>query len=89
MLYVDEAERIAYLELTPYQAHAVWAAQASGLQLWGERYGASSRPLTALDRLDIGQISSDLLEVMPVEQGASLPGEGVAVPGETLDDTGN
>jgi hypothetical protein len=83
VLYVDESEHIAYLELTPYQAHAVWAAQAAGLELWGERYGVSSTPLTALDRLDIGQISSDMIEAAPADDDASLPGADARVPGDT------
>jgi hypothetical protein len=84
VLYVDETEDIAYLELTPYQAHAIWAAQAAGLELWGERYGASSTPLTALDRLDIGQVSSDLLEPAPADDTARVPGADVRVPGDAV-----
>ncbi|NNJ12905.1 SAF domain-containing protein [Chloroflexales bacterium ZM16-3] len=79
VLYVDEGAGVAYLELTPYQAHTIWALQAAGLQLWGERYGAESLPLDALDRLDIGQVTiSDLEAPVPAE---GIPGAGGAIPG--------
>ncbi|MEI7771473.1 MAG: SAF domain-containing protein [Chloroflexales bacterium] len=81
VLYVDEGAGVAYLELTPYQAHTVWALQAAGLQLWGERYGTTSAPLEGLDRLDIGQITLDALEA-PAAPGA-IPGAGGAIPGST------
>jgi len=57
VLYVDETAGLAYLELTPYQAQTVWAVQAAGLQLWGERYGSLSDALPPLTRLDIGQVT--------------------------------
>jgi hypothetical protein len=79
VLYVDEGAAVAYLELTPYQAHTIWALQAAGLQLWGERYGAASAPLAELDRLDIGQVSADALGA-PAPDGA-IPGAGGALPG--------
>ncbi|GAB4442664.1 MAG: SAF domain-containing protein [Chloroflexi bacterium OHK40] len=63
VLYVDDAAGVAYLEVSPYQAHAIRALQAAGLELWGERYGASSEELPALDRLDIGQVTLDRLTV--------------------------
>jgi hypothetical protein len=78
VLYVDAAAGVAYLELTPYQAHTIWALQAAGLSLWGERYGAASDPLPELDRLDIGQVSPGELEA-PVN---GIPGTGGAIPGE-------
>jgi hypothetical protein len=89
VLFVDEAAGVAYLELTPYQAHTVWALQAAGLQLWGERYGASSDLLPALDRLDIGQVSAEELTApvptpqpaAPAEPGAGTPGAGSPIPG--------
>jgi hypothetical protein len=62
VLYVDEAAGVAYLELTPYQAHTVRALEAAGLKLWGERYGAGSAALPSLDRLDIGQVSLEQLD---------------------------
>jgi hypothetical protein len=43
----------------PYQAHAIWALQAAQLQLWGERYGATSDPLPSLDRMDASQFTLD------------------------------
>ncbi|WP_129632697.1 SAF domain-containing protein [Candidatus Oscillochloris fontis] len=75
VLYVDDAAKIAYLELTPYQSHTIWALQAAGLQLWGERFGATSTPLAGLDRLDIGQVTLGDLEA------AGIPGSSVEVPG--------
>lgn len=59
VLWVDGG--VAYLELTPYQAQAVWAMQAAGVQLWGERYGVASDPLPAFDRLDFGQVNPEQL----------------------------
>ncbi|NTW98215.1 MAG: flagellar biosynthesis protein FlgA, partial [Oscillochloris sp.] len=70
VLYVDEGAGVAYLELTPYQSHTIWALQAAGLQLWGERYGAASAPLQGLDRLDIGQVTADDLE----SPASAIPG---------------
>ena len=70
VLFVDEGASVAYLELTPYQAQTVWAMQAAGLQLWGERYGSLSDPLPSLIRLDIGQITIPALTAP-----ASVPAE--------------
>jgi hypothetical protein len=78
VLYVDEGAGVAYLELTPYQSHTIWALQAAGLQLWGERYGSASAPLEALDRLDIGQVTLDALEA---PAAGDIPGAGGAIPG--------
>jgi hypothetical protein len=76
---------VAYLELSPYQAHTVWAVQAAGVELWGERYGAGSEPLPPLDRLDIGQVNVEQLDApAPGAEGsgeAGLPGAGAAIPG--------
>ncbi|WP_298819244.1 SAF domain-containing protein [Chloroflexus sp.] len=58
VLYVDHEAQVAYLEMTPYQSHVIWALQAAGLPLWGERYSSDSPVLPALDRLDIGQITA-------------------------------
>ncbi len=76
VLYVDDAAQVAYLEMTPYQSHTIWALQAAGLQLWGERYGATSMPLAELDRLDIGQVTLGNLE------DAGIPGSSAGVPGQ-------
>jgi hypothetical protein len=89
VLWIDG--KTAYLELTPYQAQAIWALQAAGLQLWGERYGVTSDPLPAFDRLDAGQLRVDAL-LAPVEPpqpraedaeaDAAIPGAGTSIPGE-------
>jgi hypothetical protein len=86
VLYVDESAGLAYLELTPYQSHTVWALQAAGLQLWGERYGSISDPLAFLSRLDAGQINSaELTAPVPTPQpttgSPALPGAAHALPG--------
>lgn len=62
VLYIDDGT--AYLEVTPYQAHAVWALQASGSQLWGERYGQSSDPLVPMDKLDAAAVTLDRLTAL-------------------------
>ncbi|MGB9754888.1 SAF domain-containing protein [Roseiflexus castenholzii] len=54
VLYIEG--EVAYLEMTPAQAHALRALQAAQVALWAERYGASSEPLQYLDRLDAAQI---------------------------------
>jgi hypothetical protein len=61
VLYVDGG--IAYLEATPEQSHAIWALQAAGVQLWGERYGSTSEPLPNLDRLDWSEITADTVAI--------------------------
>jgi hypothetical protein len=87
VLYVDEVEGLAFLELTPYQAHTIWALQAAGLQLWGERYGSTSDPLTFLNRLDAGQVNrADLSAPVPTPQPTAtgtttLPGAAHTLPG--------
>ncbi len=84
VLYVDEAAAVAYLELTPYQAHTIRALQAAGLELWGERFGASSEQLPPLDRLDIGQVNSAELTApaAPADTEASaIPGAQTTIPG--------
>ncbi len=84
VLYVDEAAGVAYLELSPYQAHTIWALQAAGLELWGERYGVTSTPLPSLDRLDIGQVNrEDLRAPVPAPATAepALPGATSPIPG--------
>ncbi|WP_298402917.1 SAF domain-containing protein [uncultured Chloroflexus sp.] len=69
VLYVDAEAQVAYLELTPYQSHAIWALQAAGLPLWGERYSSDAPILPVLERLDIGQftVSELTAPVMPAE----------------------
>lgn len=88
VLYVDEAAGVAYLELTPYQAHTIWALQAAGMSLWGERYGATSDLLPALQRLDVGQVSAAALDAAPAAQAEpsaadspTLPGADSPIPG--------
>lgn len=83
VLYVENG--VAYLELTPFQAHSIWALQAAGLPLWGERYGAVSDILPALDRLDLAAVDSDRLTAAAPEPGA-LPGSGGVLPGEVTGD---
>ncbi|HMQ30878.1 MAG TPA: SAF domain-containing protein [Chloroflexaceae bacterium] len=75
VLWVDGG--VAHLELTPYQAQSLWAMQAAGVQLWGERYGVASDPLPAFDRLDFGQVNTEeLLAPAP----APLPREDALTP---------
>jgi hypothetical protein len=86
VLYVDDSAGLAYLELTPFQAHTVRALQAAGLELWGERYGRGSEILPALERLDIGQVSVEQLTApveAPAEDAAeaAVPGADTAIPG--------
>lgn len=88
ILYIDGD--IAYLELTPAQAHALRALQAAGVALWAERYGASSEPLQFMDRLDAAQVIlpdltrpvTETLRVEPwVGERVPIPGSGVPIPG--------
>nr|PZN30659.1 MAG: hypothetical protein DIU80_07315 [Chloroflexota bacterium] len=72
ILYIDGGT--AYLELTPYQAHALWSLQAAGVALVGERYGATSDPLAPLERLEAGQITyEELTAPAPTLTGARAP----------------
>jgi hypothetical protein len=87
ILYIDGAT--AYLEMTPSQAHSMWALQAAGVQMWGERYGAKSTPLMYMDRLDAGQITlpditlpvSQTIRVEPGLVHPPSPGANTQVPG--------
>jgi hypothetical protein len=87
VLWIDGG--VAYLELTPYQAQAVWAMQAAGVQLWGERYGVASDPLPAFDRLDFGQVNpEELLAPAPTPlpradplTPPTIPGANAPIPG--------
>ena len=98
VLYVDEGKQLAYLQMTPYQAHTIWALQAAGVAMWGERYGSSSDELPAMDRLDAGQISADRLTMTlsdtlklysPQGMGGGIPGSSMAVPGGTTTTPGS
>jgi len=93
ILYIagGEGDGIAYLEMTPAQAHALRALQAAGVTLWGERYGARSTPLMHMDRLDASQvILPDLtqpvtttlrIEPQRVAPLQTVPGTSSPVPG--------
>jgi hypothetical protein len=59
ILYIDQ--EVAYIQLHPYQAHALRALQANGANLWGERYGSTSPTLPTLDRLSGEQIDPQQL----------------------------
>jgi len=92
VLYVDEGKGVAYLQMTPYQSHTIWALQAAGVQMWGERYGATSDELPAMDRLDAGAISTDRLTMTlsdtlklytPQGMGGGIPGDSNRIPGQT------
>ena len=91
VLYVDDGKGVAYLQMTPYQAHTIWSLQAAGLQLWGERYGATSDELPSMDRLDASQIALDRLTMTltdtlklyrPEGMGGPIPGQSGAIPGQ-------
>jgi len=63
VLHVDQEAKIAYIELTPEAAHAVWAVDAADLKLWGERYGSTSAPIEPLQRLDPSQITPEQVQI--------------------------
>jgi hypothetical protein len=95
VLWVDAEKSVAYLQVTPYQAHAIWSIQAANMMLWGERYGSTSDELPSLDRLDASQIDmtkltlsvSDTLKLYSPEGfGGALPGNST-IPGQTGSDT--
>ncbi len=65
ILYV--AGDTAYLSVTPYQALALQALSAQGIQMWGELYGRVSDPLPSMDRLSPDQIQLDPLTRLVVE----------------------
>ncbi|MFV9503357.1 MAG: SAF domain-containing protein [Oscillochloridaceae bacterium umkhey_bin13] len=80
ILWVDG--NTAYLELTPYQAQSLWALQAAGVPMWGERYGVASDPLPAVERLDAGQVNvSDLLAPAPTPLPREDPLVAPQIPG--------
>lgn len=86
VLYVDDEQGIAYLEVSPYQAHTIWALQAAELDLWGERYGVASDILPSLDRLDVGQINNpELSAPVPApeaREASDMPGASSTIPGQ-------
>ncbi len=92
VLYVDDGKAVAYLQMTPYQSHTIWALQAAGVQMWGERYGATSDELPAMDRLDASQITTDRLTMTvsdtlklysPQGMGGGIPGTSNVIPGSS------
>jgi len=91
VLYVDDGKGLAYLQMTPYQSHTIWALQAAGVQMWGERYGATSDELPSMDRLDASQVDlsrltmtmTDTLKLYnPQGFGGTIPGDNAAIPGQ-------
>jgi hypothetical protein len=91
VLYVDDDKGVAYLQMTPYQSHTIWALQAAAVQMWGERYGATSDELPSMDRLDASQVDlnrltmtlSDTLKLYtPQGFGGAIPGDNSAIPGQ-------
>lgn len=82
ILYIDG--EVAYLEMTPAQAHALRALQAANVTFWAERYGASSETLQYMDRLDAAQVTlpelarpvTETLRVEPLigPNAAAIPG---------------
>lgn len=87
ILYIEED--VAYLEMTPAQAHALRALQAANVALWAERYGAASDPLQYMDRLDAAQVIlpdltrpvTETLRVEPqIVSGATAPVPGATAP---------
>lgn len=87
ILYIEED--IAYLEMTPAQAHALRALQAANVALWAERYGATSDPLQYMDRLDAAQVIlpdltrpvTETLRIEPqIVSGVSAPVPGATAP---------
>ena len=91
VLWVDTDKSVAYLQMTLYQAHTIWALQAANVQLWGERYGSSSDELPAMDRLDAAQIDTHRLTMTltdtlklysPDGFAGAIPGSSSAIPGQ-------
>ncbi|MDW8147007.1 MAG: SAF domain-containing protein [Roseiflexaceae bacterium] len=90
ILYIEED--VAYLEMTPAQAHALRALQAANVALWAERYGATSEPLQYMDRLDAAQVilpdlTRPVTETLRIEPqivsgaNAQIPGATAPIPG--------
>lgn len=85
ILYIEDD--VAYLEMTPAQAHALRALQAANVALWAERYGATSDPLQYMDRLDATQVilpdlTRPVTETLRLEPQI-VSGARVPIPGET------
>ncbi len=87
VLYIEGD--VAYLEMTPAQAHALRALQAANVALWAERYGATSDPLQYMDRLDAAQVIlpdltrpvTETLRIEPqIVSGATAPVPGATAP---------
>lgn len=85
VLYVDHTQGVVYVQMTPYQAHAIWALQAANVQLWGERYGATSDALPTMDRLDASQVDAERLTMTLTEtlMLTGIPGNAGALPAGT------
>ncbi len=90
ILYIEDD--VAYLEMTPAQAHALRALQAANVALWAERYGATSDPLQYMDRLDAAQVilpdlTRPVTETLRLEPQivsdarAPIPGATAPIPG--------
>jgi hypothetical protein len=93
VLWVDTEKNVAYLQMTPYQAHSIWSLQAANVQMWGERYGASSDELPSLDRLDAAQVElsrltmnlTDTLKLYsPQGYAGAIPGGNSTIPGQQV-----
>lgn len=84
VLHVDTEAQLAYLALTPPQALALRSVQAAQLALWGERYGAESPALPALDRLDPAEISPAILAAPITATVGRAPAGLSEVPAATL-----
>lgn len=93
ILYIEGD--VAYLEMTPAQAHALRALQAANVALWAERYGATSDPLQYMDRLDAAQVilpdlTRPITETLRIEpqivSGATalVPGATAPIPGAPI-----
>lgn len=86
ILYIEGD--VAYLHLTPAQALALRAIQASNASVWAERYGASSDPLQYMDRMDGSQITlpeltrpvTETLRIEPQRLPSYAPAIGQPVP---------
>lgn len=62
ILYVDGAAHIAFLAATPYQSQVIYTLTAqAGVQLYGERYGATAPALPYLTRMEPTTINPTLL----------------------------
>lgn len=62
VLHVDAEQKVAYIEVPQETSLSVWAVQAAGLPMYAERIGATSDPMVPLQRLDVTQITPELVE---------------------------